>query len=101
VLVPGGVSICVVQCRLFYNDVADCTHGKRVDLCAGCCSLSGDMAGGFVQDGCNILQNVRNLDGGNITSCLTFRLYLVVTLVARTPFLMLLVARWFKTVWLG
>lgn len=32
---------------------------------------------------------------------LTFRLYRVVTLVARTPFLMLLVARWFKTVWLG
>lgn len=28
----------------------------------------------------------------------TFRLYLVVTLVAKTPFLMLLVARWLRTV---
>lgn len=37
----------------------------------------------------------------SIVVALTFRLYLVVPLVARTPFLILLVARWLRTVWFG
>jgi hypothetical protein len=36
-----------------------------------------------------------------VENIITFRLYLVVPLVANTPFLILLVARWLRTVWLG
>lgn len=65
-------------------------------------SFPGNIAGGFVQNTCDILRiSQKEVPKSPLKDHLTLRLYLVVTLVARTPFLMLLVARWFKTVWLG
>lgn len=65
--------------------------------------LARDMAGWFVQDCRNILRDIASNTGlaETLAGKLTFRLYLVVALVASTPFLMLLVARWLRTVWLG
>lgn len=56
-------------------------------------SFTGYIPSRFVQNGRNILED--GLDDGQWTVEMkhTFLLYLVVTLVARTPFLMLLVAR--------